>query len=71
MSGLLSEDDVRGMLDRAVKRAGSQAAFCREHRLPPSLLNEVLSGKRPPGGAVIHALGVTRATGYDFKDPRP
>lgn len=45
----------------AVAAAGSQSAFARAAGTTKSRVSEALSGRRPPGDAILAALGARRA----------
>jgi hypothetical protein len=47
------------------KAAGAnRAAWARRHMISASYLSDVLNGHRPPGDAILKALGLERVTAY-------
>jgi hypothetical protein len=64
----MKDDDVREMLRRAIKQAGSQLAFAVEHDIDRTCLSSILSGNRPPSPQVIRALGLRKVTSYENLD---
>ncbi|GJD65648.1 hypothetical protein [Methylobacterium frigidaeris] len=48
-------------LRAAIQRQGSAAGWGRRHGVGPGYLADVLSGRRPPGGRILQALGIGRA----------
>ena len=59
-----SVDLIRLMGER-IKSAGSQAAFAREIDVTPAYVSLVMSGERPIGIRMIHALGLRRVIRYE------
>ncbi|GJE47291.1 hypothetical protein GOFOIKOB_0312 [Methylobacterium tardum] len=58
---VLTPEAVITRLKLAVTDAGSQAEFARRAGTSRSRVCEVLSGRRPPGDAILAALGARRA----------
>lgn len=48
-------------LRAAVERVPSAARWARRHGVGPGYLADVLSGRRPPEGKILSALGIGRA----------
>lgn len=57
----ISADAVRDRLRLAVAEAGSLRRWSARHRVAPSLVSEVLQGRREPARTVLAALGLRRA----------
>lgn len=55
---------VIDLLRRQCTRAGSQASFAAQNKLSPPYLNDVLSGRREPGPAILKALGMEKIVSY-------
>ena len=58
---VLSPEAVITRLRLAVTDAGSQSEFARRIGTSKSRVSEALSGRRPPGDAILAALGARRA----------
>jgi len=55
----LDGDELLELLRSRVKSVGGQSAFSRLHRIERTYLNQVLSGKKPPGGpSILDALNL-------------
>jgi len=54
----VTADDVRAMLRRACKDAGSQAAWADLHNLSAAYVSDVINGRRDPADAICSALGI-------------
>jgi transcriptional regulator with XRE-family HTH domain len=59
-----SNYDVRSLLHRAIKQAGSVSAWSRRTGIDRSLISRVLNGKRPPTPSFFRALKIKRKTLY-------
>jgi hypothetical protein len=53
---MLDDKDVIRLLRSEVDRAGGQSSWARQERIDRTLLNRVLSGRRPPSEQIIRAL---------------
>lgn len=60
----LTEADVRALLDRECREAGSQAKWCASKAINPSYVSFVLAGLRKPGPRVCRALALERVVRY-------
>lgn len=60
----MSAEDVRELLRRVIKRAGSQKATAMEVGCSYAFLNDVLHGRREPSGLLLDALGLERVVSY-------
>ena len=58
---IVSADDVMDALRTDIAKAGSQVSWGRRHGVGPGYLGDVLSGRRPPGGKILEALGLHHA----------
>jgi DNA-binding transcriptional regulator YdaS (Cro superfamily) len=54
----MTADDVRAMLRRACKDAGSQSAWADLHNLSAAYVSDVINGRRDPGDAICSALEI-------------
>lgn len=63
----LTAKDVRRLLERVIKRAGSQKATAMEAGCSYAFLNNVLHGRREPSGPLLDALGLERVVIYRAK----
>lgn len=61
MARPLSREDVLVRLKAACVAAGGPAAFARRVGVLPTYLSDQLSGRRPPGPAVLAELGLRQA----------
>lgn len=60
MPATITEQQVRGLLRRAIEEAGSQSAFARKHGIPKSYVSMMASGQRPMTEGLLAILGVRR-----------
>lgn len=63
---LLTLSEVYGLLREAIRAAGGQTAFARDHGLSPGYLSDVMNARRDPGASIQKALGITKVTRYKF-----
>lgn len=59
--------DVLTLLAGECEKAGSRAAWAKQHDLSPSYVGDVLKGRRDPGEGILKALGLERAVTYRRK----
>lgn len=59
-------DAVEALRD-AVKKAGTQTAFAKQHQISIAYVNDVLQGRREPGDKILVALGLEKAVTYKRK----
>lgn len=64
MRELLDLDGVLALLRWKCQEAGSQKAFADKHGLSKQYLSDVVRGDRPPGPAILRALGLDVVTRY-------
>jgi hypothetical protein len=57
----IDADAVRDRLRLAVAEAGSLRSWSARNRVSPSVVSEVLQGRREPARTVLAALGLRRA----------
>lgn len=57
-------DDVRKRLAQACQNSGSQALWAKDNGLSTAYVNDVLHGRREPGGKLLAALGLERVVLY-------
>lgn len=67
----MTPDSVRALIRRACREAGSQKAFCKQHRLNETFLSAVLRGEREPSPAILDVFGLERITEYRKKVEPP
>lgn len=60
----LTESDVVDLLREAVAQAGSVAAWARTAGVSITYVHDVLAGRRPPGGAILDALDVSKVVTF-------
>ncbi|MCK2055306.1 transcriptional regulator [Methylobacterium sp. 37f] len=65
----LDADAVRARLRAAVSEAGSLRAWSARNGVAPSVVSEVLQGRREPARTVLSALGLRRAAYNYVADP--
>jgi DNA-binding transcriptional regulator YdaS (Cro superfamily) len=63
----MTSDDVRRMLARACRDAGSQAAWAKLHNVHQPLVNMTLQGKRARADTILRALGLERVVDVDYR----
>jgi hypothetical protein len=61
---MLTEQDIRDRLRAAIKQAGSQAAFARQHNISLQYINDVMNGRRDMGQKILDALGIEKIVTY-------
>ena len=64
---VFNDNEVRQLLQAAVKRAGTQVAFAKRYGLDRTHLNQVLKGKSQVGGSLLKCLGLCKA--YTLEEP--
>lgn len=57
-------DDVRRLLAQACEAVGSQRAWAKQNGLSSAYVNDVVTGKREPGAAILERLGLEKAVVY-------
>jgi len=67
LARMMTVDDVREKLRKAVEAAGNEAAWARTHGVSRANVNMTLNGKREPGGRILEALGLERVVQYRVK----
>lgn len=65
---MLTEQDIRDRLRAAIEKAGSQAAFARQHDISLQYVNDVVNGRRDIGQKILDAIGVERVVTYREKE---
>lgn len=66
----LTEHDVIDRLREAIRVAGSQRAFGRQHGISTQYINDVLRERREPGQKILDAIGVEKVVRYQPKEYR-
>jgi hypothetical protein len=59
--------DVYGLLNRAIREAGSQAKFASDHGITATHVNDVLHARRPPSPQILAALKAAKAAESKIK----
>lgn len=60
----MTADQVREMLQAAIKEAGSGTAWAKLHGVSVQYAADVMQGRREPGAKICEALGVERVVTY-------
>jgi ribosome-binding protein aMBF1 (putative translation factor) len=63
-SSLLTADDVRELIRRAVEKEGSQSALAAKMDVSPAYLGDVMKGRRELGHSIVSYFGLTRDVRY-------
>jgi DNA-binding transcriptional regulator YdaS (Cro superfamily) len=63
----MDEDDVVGLLLNRIEKSGSQKAWADMHGVSAPYVSAVITGRAPPAGKILRALGVERVTMYRVK----
>lgn len=53
--------DVHIEIGKAIKKAGTKAAFARLAGISPQFLSDILAKRREPSGKVLDAIGIERS----------
>lgn len=61
---MMGADDVRRLLAQACEAAGSQRAWAEQNGLSSAYVNDVVTGKREPGAAILQRLGLEKVVIY-------
>ena len=59
--------DPLAELRAACAAAGSQRAWATQHHVSVTYLSDVLARRRPPGPAILDALGIERVETYRWR----
>jgi hypothetical protein len=65
---ILDDIGVFRELREQVSAAGSQAAWCREHKVVESVLSLALNAHREPSPTILKAMGLRRVVRYVHED---
>ncbi|BAQ47661.1 hypothetical protein [Methylobacterium aquaticum] len=57
----MTVEDVRALLRQRVDTEGSANAWSRRHGVSHAYTLDALAGRRPPGPAILEALGLEKA----------
>lgn len=60
----MDEDGVRALLSTRCKEAGGVAPWADGHGVSSTYARDVIAGRRPPGEAILRALGLERVVTY-------
>lgn len=60
----MTKETLLQQIDRRVKRCGSQTKAADSFGISAQYLNDVLTGKREPGGKLLTAMGLERVVTY-------
>lgn len=64
---MLTEQEVRDRLRRAVNEAGGLRRFAEQHGLTAPYISDVLRGKRALADRILATIGIVRETVYREK----
>ena len=59
--------DIITLLKSECKKAGTQAAWAKDHGLSAAYVTDVLLGKRNAGAKILSALGVEKVVTHKFR----
>jgi hypothetical protein len=62
-----TEAQARELLDEAIRKAGSQAAFADLHEISRQYITDVLKGRRDMSGKILEAIGLEKVIEYQCK----
>jgi hypothetical protein len=62
-----TEAEARELLNEAIRKAGSQAAFADSHGISRQYLTDVLKGRRDMSGKILEALGLSKIVEFQCK----
>ncbi|KKK63354.1 hypothetical protein LCGC14_2995130 [marine sediment metagenome] len=65
---MLTVDEVRLELWKAVETEGTQKAWAENRDLSPQYISDVLNGRREPGPLILAGLGLRRVVTYEVCD---
>lgn len=65
----MTKDALIAHLRSAIDQAGTARAWCEANHVAPSLVSDVLRGRRDPPPVMLHALGVCRIVTYEPLNP--
>lgn len=68
---MIDRYSVIGRLNAAVRAAGGQTAFAKQHGLTKQNVSQALSSKRPPPPVILKALNLRKVTGYVLTNGQP
>lgn len=60
---MMTADDVRAMLKRACRDAGTATEWADLHNVSKAYVSDVLNGRREPGPAICEAFGLEAVRG--------
>lgn len=63
----MTADQVRALLARKCREAGSQRAWAKAIGVTPPYVHDVLLGRREPGPAILRALGLERVVTVTYR----
>ena len=67
---VLTSEGVRRRLSTEVAKTASVSEYCRLNGLSEDFVRQVISGRKPPGGKILVALGLERQVFYKIVDGR-
>ena len=67
----MDKADMLGLLNAAIRRHGSQAAFARHAGVSDVHISQVANAIREPGPAVLSALGLRKVVTYQRTNGGP
>jgi transcriptional regulator with XRE-family HTH domain len=63
----VTESEIIALIRQQVADAGSLRGLARRLGIAPSYLSDVLTGKAPPGDAVLGPLGYEKITSVSYR----
>ncbi len=61
---IVTDKELRDRLRQLCKEAGSQKAFAKKRRISPSVLSDVINGRRDFPKSILKALKARRVVNY-------
>ncbi len=65
----MTEDEVALLVASFAKAAGGVRSLAREWNISPSMISDLITGRRGPGPKVLKVLGLQRVVKVTFERP--
>ena len=62
---MITQDELRGHLEEAVRKAGTQTAWARRHRISVAYVNDLLRERKEFSDTIARKLGYRRVVMYE------
>lgn len=59
--------NLSDILAQAIKKAGNQSAFAKQHNISTAYLSDVINGRKEAGDKILDALGLERVVTHRWK----